>query len=417
MTNTPDISLPGAYDTKARRRGPDARAAVVHSSISLQPAYPPETEPSVPVELAPESDTALPERATVRKESPPLARLEPLVVPPKPEPPVEPEGMALPTPLVKPKLPVLPARLALPTTPPQPAPPAVPSEPAPPAIPPQPAPPVALARPGPQADRAEPPRGRDLAAAQIRRLALLAVTIVLLGTGAGLLGTLVWPATYAARAEILYPVSQNGPTGSSRDDRNLATQLVLLQGRAVLGPVAQGEGRAVEDLEDDVTVQVVETSEVIQIEARASSRDVAMSTLQAVVDRYFALESAAQPSGVREYLDGELATAQSGIADVRGRLTQLQSEAAAGIGSSAAVTAADNELQTLLSRKQNIQTQLDDLKITSASGLTAQLLTPAYHVPDPVSPRPLFAGGTGALIGLIVAAGAVALAARRWIRT
>lgn len=65
---------------------------------------------------------------------------------------------------------------------------------------------------------------------------------------------------------------------------------------------------------------------------------------------------------------------------------------------------------------RTFKAQLDDLNIATASGPTAQLLTPAYHVPDPVSPRPLFAGGAGALIGLIVAAGAVLLVARRWSR-
>ncbi|MQA14210.1 MAG: hypothetical protein GEV09_08570 [Pseudonocardiaceae bacterium] len=260
-------------------------------------------------------------------------------------------------------------------------------------------------------------RGRNLAGAQLRRLAGLAVTIVLLGTGAGLLGALVWPSTYAARAELLYPIAQDEPTGFLREDRNLTTQLVLLEGRAVLGPVAAAQGRQVEDdLEDDVTVKVVETSEVIEVEARGGSRDAAMGTLQAIVDRYFALKSSAQPSGVREYLETELTAARSDVADARGRLLQLQAEEAAGVGDTAAVAGADDELQALIAREQDIQSQLDELNIASASGPNAQLLTPAYPVEDPVSPRPLFAAGTGALVGLVVAAGAVALVARRWIR-
>jgi uncharacterized protein involved in exopolysaccharide biosynthesis len=325
-----------------------------------------------------------------------------------------PEKTDAPAGPARPDLPVVPARLDLPTTLVNPGPPPPPPQSDPPAGASRPDPPPAAARA--EAEGEEPPRGRGLAAAQVRRLAVLAVTIVLLGTGAGLLGALVWPATYAARAEILYPIGQDEVTGPLRADRNLATQLVLLRGRAVLGPVAQAQDRTVEDLEEDVTVKILETSEVIQVEGRGPSPAAAIGTLQAIVERYFALESSTGPDGVREYLDGELAVVQSDIADARGRLVQLQAESAAGIGDPAGVTSADAELQMLLSRQQDIQAQLDDLNIESASGRQAQLLTPAYAVPEPVSPRPLVAAGTGVLVGLIVSAVAVALAARRWIR-
>ncbi len=268
-----------------------------------------------------------------------------------------------------------------------------------------------------EAGSRRPPSHRRLARAQLNRLTLLAVTIVLLGTGGGLLGALIWPPTYAARAEILYPISQDEPTGFLREDRNLTTQLVLLQGRAVLGPVAQAQGRTVEDdLENDVTVEVVETSEVIQIEARDSTPEGAVTTVQAIVDRYFDLERSEEPSGAREYLEGELADVRSEMADARGRVLQLQGEVAAGLGASEDLAGANDELQGLISRERDVQSQLDDTKIASASDPNARLLTPAYPVLDPVSPRPLLTGGAGALLGLVVAAGAVALVARRWIR-
>ena len=40
-------------------------------------------------------------------------------------------------------------------------------------------------------------------------------------------------------------------------------------------------------------------------------------------------------------------------------------------------------------------------------GSDTQLLTPPYPLPDPVSPQPLVAAGTGALVGLLVAGGVV----------
>lgn len=316
--------------------------------------------------------------------------IEPQPRPPRPEP----AALAVPV-VIRP--PVAPVTLDPPAAPVEPDPPAAPVEPVP-------TPPVAP----------EPPRGRGLAATQIRRLVVLAVTIVLLGTGAGLLGTLVWSPSYAARAEIHYSIDQDEP--SVLGDRKLTTQLVLLQGRPVLGPVAQQQGRPVEDLEHDVSVTILEASEVVQVEARGPSRAAAMTTVQAILDRYFALASTALTGDVRDYLDGQLAAVQSDIADARGALMQLRAEQAAGIGDDAAVTSADDELQTLLSREQDVQAQLDELTVANGSDPSARLLTPAYHVPDPVSPRPLLAAGSGAVIGLVVAAAAVALAARRWIR-
>ncbi len=261
------------------------------------------------------------------------------------------------------------------------------------------------------------PRDRwPLTGAQIRRLAVLAVTIILMGTGGGLIGALVWPATHAARAEILYPITQEQPTGFLREDRNLTTQLVLLQGRAVLGPVAAAEGRTVKDLQDNLSVELLESSEIIQVEVRDRSAEAALQTVQAVVDRYFGLNEAAQPSGVLDYLESQLRDARAGVADARGRLLQLQGEVAAGVGDPAAIVGANDELQAWAEREKEIQAQIDETNVISRSGPVGQLLTPPYVLADPVSPRPLFAAVTGLLVGLIVAAGAVALAARRWAR-
>ncbi len=375
MANAPDISLPGTnaasrHGTEPAKRPPQPEPAVLAPLAVLPPVR------VVPVQPGPPAAPTQPDPPAV------LTMPDPPAVLTMPEPPV----------VVEPELPAAAAH-------PEPEVQAAPAHPE----------PVVVVEPEPA-----PPRGRDLTATQIRRLVVLAVTIVLLGTGAGLLGTLVWSPTYAARAEILYPLDQDEP--SALGERKLTTQLVLLQGRSVLGPVAGQQARAVEDLERDVAVTVLEASEVIQVEARGASRAAAMATVQAILDRYFALAGTALTGDVRDYLDGQLAAVQSDIADARGRLVQLQAEQAAGIGDGTAVAGADDELQTLLSREQDIRAQLDELSVAEGHGTAPRLLTPAYHVPDPVSPRPLPAAGTGALIGLVVAAAAVALAARRWIR-
>lgn len=390
MTDFPDISLPGANDAIRHQNGFAGSAA----GTRVRPPVPP--EPAAPAPTPPEPEPPPPDAPEPEQTVPPARPPAETVAAPAEATP-SPAGEAAEPWEPLPEVPAPAGRLFVPAV----------------------TPPVAatVRRPVPaRAPLPYPRRVRNLAGEQIRRLVLLAVTVVLLGIGGGLLGALVWTPTYAARAEILYPVGPPEPAVTMREDRELATQLVLLQGRAVLGPVARAQGRAVEDLDDDVTVSVLEASEVIQVEARAPSRESAMDTVQAVVDRYFTVHRSGRPTEVREYLDRELAIVRSSIADARGRLTQLQGEAAAGIGAPGAVTAADNELQTLLGREQDIRSQLDDLVVTSASGPGAQLLTPAYNVEDPVSPRPVVAAGSGAVIGVLVAAAAVALAARRWIR-
>src|SRR4051812_44683045 len=65
------------------------------------------------------------------------------------------------------------------------------------------------------------------------RLVLLALTIVLLGTAAGLAAALVLPKTYGARAEVLYAVGQEQQSGDPlKQGRDLSTQLVYLKSRA-----------------------------------------------------------------------------------------------------------------------------------------------------------------------------------------
>ena len=113
------------------------------------------------------------------------------------------------------------------------------------------------------------------------RLLILSLTIILLGTAAGLLGALVLPKTYGARAEILYSNGQGQQGGGDpmKQDRQLSTQLVYLQSRAVLGPIAQKQGRDFKDLTKDVSVAVLDNSDVIQVEAHGATKLAAMQTL------------------------------------------------------------------------------------------------------------------------------------------
>jgi uncharacterized protein involved in exopolysaccharide biosynthesis len=247
------------------------------------------------------------------------------------------------------------------------------------------------------------------------RLVLLALTIILLGTAAGLAGALVLPKTYGARAEVLYSSGQDQQSGGPlKQDPQLSTQLVYLQSRAVLGPVAQKEGRDFTDLSKDVTAQVLDNSQVIQIEAHGSTKLAAMQTLQSVMDGYLTLIG--QPTGVSRNLDTQLSDAKANTAQIQTQVQQLTSATLAGTSTQAALNDARAQLTASLDREKALQARIDELNLTGQTGPDAQLLTPPYSLADVVFPKPWIAAGTGALVGLIVACIVVAVGARRQTR-
>ncbi|HKR50812.1 MAG TPA: hypothetical protein VJT72_14760 [Pseudonocardiaceae bacterium] len=249
----------------------------------------------------------------------------------------------------------------------------------------------------------------------VTRLVLVALILIMLGTAAGLLGALVLPKTYGARAEILYPIGQDQQGGDPlRQDRQLSTQLVFLKSRAVLGPVAQQQGRQFKDLDEDLSVKILQTSEVIQVEARGRTKEAARQTLQAVMDGYLAL--AGQPVGVTRNLDVQLAEVRANTARLQTQEKQRTTDVQAGTATQASLNEARAALTASVDREKAIQARIDEINLTGRSGPNAQLLTQPYVLPDPVRPQPLIAAGTGALVGLLVAGGVVAAGARRRTR-
>ncbi|MGH3771277.1 MAG: hypothetical protein ACRDRW_07770 [Pseudonocardiaceae bacterium] len=247
------------------------------------------------------------------------------------------------------------------------------------------------------------------------RLALLSLTIILLGTAAGLLGALVLPKTYGARAEILYSISQDQRGGDPlRQDRELSNQLVFLKSRNVLEPVAQKQGRQFKNLDKDISVAVLDNSEVIQVEADGSTKLAAMQTLQAVMDGYLTLIR--QPSGATLNLDTQLADTRTNTTQIQKRVQELTTAVLGGTATQTSLNDARTQLNASLEREKAIQAKIDDRKLSGQAGPNAQLLTAPYSLPDAVFPQPLIAAGTGALVGVLVAGAMAAVGARRRTR-
>jgi uncharacterized protein involved in exopolysaccharide biosynthesis len=264
----------------------------------------------------------------------------------------------------------------------------------------------------PEAHLGAPAPRRAPTTAELRRLVLLSLLIVLVGAGAGFGGAMVWPATYAARAEILYEITQEKPTGFLRDDRSLTTQLVLMRSRRVLAPVAARSGIPVIDLEKKVSITVLDNSEIIRVEARNHLPDTALRWVREIVDGYEKAVPADEESGVDAFLRQQLTDVQARLAKARAQAAQLRAQPDRGAVESARAIA-DADVQPLADREQKLQGQLDDLHVAELRAPRHEVTVQPYLVADPVSPRPVFAATAGALTGLVAAAVVCLLARRR----
>lgn len=236
------------------------------------------------------------------------------------------------------------------------------------------------------------PAGRGLGRERATRLVLVALLLLIAGTTGGYLVAALTPPTYAARADLIYPLTAERPTGFLREDRSLTTQVALLTSRAVLGPVARANRVEVEALGAALSAEVLEGSEIIQLEVRNADRTRGVLLLDAVIRQYLSITETGASEDTRAYLEAQIEDSRIELA--RDDLT-------------------DGEREALAARQVALLGQLDAINL---SGAQARVVVDTYSAPDPVSPRPLFAAATGAVTSAIVAAVVVALLARRWTR-
>lgn len=203
---------------------------------------------------------------------------------------------------------------------------------------------------------------------------------------------------YAARAEITYSLDEERTPGLLRQDRRLSTQLVMISGRTVLGPVADELGLNWEDLAEAVSAEVVDDSEVIRIEAQASDPDVARRVIDAVVDEYLKQATVEVSAEQRALLQDQLTAAETRRAEVTAALAGAQLQRY-GVPVDAQQLLAENT--SLLGQIDRLRAELTTVDLAQIDAQPAQLLTPSYVLDEPVEPRVRRSTAIGAAVGLL----------------
>jgi hypothetical protein len=245
--------------------------------------------------------------------------------------------------------------------------------------------------------------GGRLTRQALLRLSAMGAALVVLGALVGVLTVLILPRTYAARAEVLYPISsaQQEPTGFLREDRNLTTQVMVMQNRSLLAPIAVANGMSVDDLAEAVTATVAEGSEILQLEVRDHSRERGLALSQQIVSSYLAVARDDDRDQVRSYLLGQLGEVRTQLDLARDPRQRLEVRLAA---------------QSLADREQSLMQQLDQLTLMQLSVPRPSVVVPSYSAPAPVSPGFAGSAATGALVGAVTAMIAAGVLRWLWVR-
>lgn len=121
--------------------------------------------------------------------------------------------------------------------------------------------------------------------------AVAAVAVVVAAVAAALGGHALRPAEAVARSVIVVA----GVDDEASAERALRTQILMIAGPAVLGPVAARFGTSVDELAERVSAEASTDAGLVTLEVRAGTPDDAVRLAEAVVDHYLQLSYAADP--------------------------------------------------------------------------------------------------------------------------
>jgi uncharacterized protein involved in exopolysaccharide biosynthesis len=243
---------------------------------------------------------------------------------------------------------------------------------------------------------------RPLGIVAVAAIALAAVVVCTLVALPVLLSR---PAVYGAQADIL--VNPGGNLSDAATDRALVTQEVILSSRAVLDPVAAATGITARRLEQALSTEVVNQSNVVRITVADRDQRTAQRLAQLITEEYEKHASLATLTGVAKstsYLEGQLADLSAALAGYQDQLARL----ARGRGQGRPISTRERQLQLTVAatrqRLETVQDQLAQAPLRIVEQPQPQILVPAHGLRDPLRPRPVQAAATGALVGLFVAA-------------
>lgn len=216
---------------------------------------------------------------------------------------------------------------------------------------------------------------------------------------------------FGGRAEILYVGREI--LSATEAERQLATQRALLDSASTLAPVARRFGLALDDLDDQVSVETVGDSNVLRLTVGNPEPELVVAITQAVSESYIAQVR----RGESPALEKAKGLIESRIEELAGGLSDIQERFGNAKGQLAATSTVEDgrllaEMQSLLGRTGSLQDRLTELEVEQITNSGARILTRAYLLDEPLEPQPLRAAAAGAIAGLFVACLALLVAGR-----
>jgi uncharacterized protein involved in exopolysaccharide biosynthesis len=244
-------------------------------------------------------------------------------------------------------------------------------------------------------------------------LALLAAAIVTVSVAAALAISLAMPTVYGAKADLL--VRPGGDASGFGAERDLATQQTILQGSAVLGPVADAAGMPLERLEKMVSVENPAQTNILRLTVASRDRGTAQRLAELITEEYLRRTSAAG-GGAVDPLAAQLERQADGLSrtlsQTLDRLEALTRQRRPGAAAASEEQRLRAAATSTLQRLGAVQDQLTALTARRLGQADVTVVVPAHLLERPLRPRRAQALAMGILLGLLVAAGVV-LALRR----
>jgi hypothetical protein len=251
----------------------------------------------------------------------------------------------------------------------------------------------------------------------VRALALMAAVVVAVSAIAAVAFALLTPRVYGAQAEVTF--QPNGDLSDFRAERDMATQQLVLEGEAVLGPVAGATHIPVKKLQDMVSAEIVGQTNVLRITVANPDRGTAVALAELITTEYlnrFASANVTAIDPAAAQLDRQVQTLSDTISKMLDRLERLARERRPDAPATPEERQLRGAVTSALHRMGVLQDELTTRDKRSLQQPDVSLLVPADPLEEPLRPRLLQALAVGALVGLFLTAGTALALLRPWAR-